>query len=180
MSARDAIGRSSSERINEDGPGDRQPFLTTYRAVAACTREFGRLIDEVLQGVGAYAMTGIEEKPVVRQSPDRCIVQLGPVALTLAWLQNSRDSVALGELLVVGWRGAVAKRAEYSPERARTGPAALPAKELWADVLVARAADEASWVWHIPGNQEERWSSTELAARCVDRLRLAYTEAVAQ
>ena len=177
MSARDAIGRSSSERISDGGPADRQPFLTTYRAVAACTREFGRLVDEVVQGVAALGLAGIDEKPVVRQSPDRCIVQLGPVALTLAWLQNGRDSVALGELLVVGWQGAVAQRAEYSPERARSGPAALSPKELWADVLVAGATDEASWLWHVAGNPDEGRPSTELAARCFERLRLAYAEA---
>ena len=173
MSAKDAIGRSSSERLHDDAGPERQPFLTTYRAGAACTREFGRLIDEVLDGMKALPLAGISEKAVARQSPDRCVVQLGPVALTLGWLQNTRDSVAMGELLVSVWEGAITRRA-YQPERASAANTA-PAMELWTEVFAAKAADEASWLWHSKSG-EESYSSTDLAARCVDRLRVAFVK----
>jgi len=157
---------------------EHQPFLNTYRAVAACAREFARLTDEVLEGVTALADHGILDKPVVRQSPDRCIIQLGPVALTLAWLRGPQDSIATGELLVVVWRGSVAKRPVQSPERAHVNPAGMTATELWTEVFAAEATDEASWLWRAAATGEESWPSSRLAAHVVGRLQLAHGDSV--
>jgi hypothetical protein len=172
------IGSSSAEH-----PGDarqnnyyRQPFLASHKALAACTREFVRLSREVLDGVAALASPTAEEKAVVRQSPERCIIQLGPVALTLAWLRSTHDSVATGELLVIVWRGAVAPRTRHQPERPVTGPAPLAATALWEQVLTAVGDSEASWAWQPRGAEVGQCSSSELATRCVERLRVAYLE----
>src|SRR5687768_12020936 len=155
----------------------RQPFLTSHKALAACAREFARLSREVVDGVAALPGTPAEEKAVVRQSPDRCIVQLGPVALTLAWLRSTHDSVATGELLVIAWRGAVAPRTKnHQPERPVTGPAPLAATALWEQVLTPVGDSEASWAWQPRGTEVGQCSSSELAARCVEQLRVAYEE----
>jgi hypothetical protein len=103
-------------------------------------------------------------------------VQLGPVALTLAWLRSSHDSVAAGELLVIVWRGVVAPRMRHEPERPATRPAPLPATPLWEQVLTVIADSEETWAWQPHDTKIKPCSSTELAARCVERLRVAYLE----
>ena len=155
-----------------------RPFLDTYRALAACTRELARLRAEVVPGVTALTGANAEHKVGVRQSPDRCNVQFGPVALTLAWLRSTQDSVATGELLVIVWRGTVAPRKQHQPERPVKGPAPLPATSLWEQVLTAVGDSETTWAWQPQGTEVAQCSSTELAARCVERLRVAYLESV--
>ena len=172
-------GKSSAQpRLDDRGALERPPFLDTHRALAVCAREFARLCDEIVEGVDALYNAGTVEKPVVRQSPIRCIVQLGPMALTIAWLRSTLDSAAKGELLAIVWRGNVAPRAEQHPERKQAGATAprLPATALWEQVLTATAESEASWAWqtNIPG--DAGYSSTQIAAQCVERLRLAYAE----
>lgn len=170
-------GSSSAERRVDVRDGNyRQPFLDSHRAVAACARELTRLGDEIALGVEALGGADVEHKAVVRQSPDRCIVQLGPVALTLTWLRNNQDSVATGELLVIIWRGAVAPRTQHQPERRSTRPAPLPPTPLWEQVLTPAAENEATWAWQPREADARQCSSTELAAQCVERLRAAYAE----
>src|SRR5437867_3721477 len=81
------------------------PFLSTPRALAACAREFTRLCEGIADTLGASLGETVVDKVVLRQSPERCIIQVGPAALTVAWLRNNRDSVAEGELLIIHWRG---------------------------------------------------------------------------
>lgn len=154
----------------------RQPFLASHKAVAACTREFVRLGREVVDGVAALAGAAAEEKAVIRQSPERCIVQLGPVALTLAWLRSTHDSIAMGELLVIVWRGSVAPRTKHQPERPVIGPAPLGATPLWEQVLTPAGDSEANWAWQPRGTDGARCSSSQLAARCMEQLHVAYLE----
>jgi hypothetical protein len=175
------IGSSSAKRLVDDPNHHRPPFLGSHRALAARAREFGRLSDEVVQGVAALPTANAEEKAVLRQSPDRCIVQLGPVALTVAWLRSTNDSAATGELLVIVWRGTVAPRnKQHQPERPLKGPAPLPATLLWEQVLTAVADSEASWSWQPRDTELAPCSSTELAARCVEQLRAAYLDSDAE
>jgi hypothetical protein len=167
---------SSAYDLVDERPRYGQPFLASHRALAACTRELARLSDEVLSGVAALLGPMAEKKPIVRRSPDRCIVQLGPVALTVAWLRGNHDSVADGELLVIVWRGAVAPRQRHQPERPATGPAPLGATPLWEQVLTPVADGEETWAWQPHDDEVGRCSSAELAARCVGRLGAAYLE----
>jgi hypothetical protein len=153
------------------------PFLASHRALAACARELTRLGDEVVRGVGSLPNAAPVDKATVRRSPDRCIVQLGPVALTIAWLRGTHDAVAAGELLVIVWRGAVAPRPRHQPERPARGPAPLGATPLWEEVLTPSGESEETWAWQPQGDDLiARCSSAALAVRCVGRLRAAYLE----
>lgn len=154
---------------------ERAPFLATSRALSACARELTRLTDTLVRGVGALELSNTGDKPVVRQSPTRCIVQLGPVALTVTWLRPGAGAVEDGELLVILWRGAVAPRGEHCPERAPMQRAPRSATALWEQTLRPVAADEASWVWELAG-EASRHSSSEISELCVTRLRVAYEE----
>jgi hypothetical protein len=160
----------------------RSDFITSYRATAACTRELGRLHDEIVAALGAWrarfaaADATVPEEPVIRRSPARCLVQLGPVALTVAWLQRAQGTVADGELLAVVWRGEVAMRTPQSFERSYERAGASSATALWETVLVASAPSEILWGWASPGAADDAVSSATLAARCVERLCDAYVE----
>jgi hypothetical protein len=162
-----------SEGVERE-PFERAPFLATQRAINACTREIGRLSDALVEGALALQTNSAKDEAKVRQSPGRCIVQLGPVAITVAWLLPSLGSVADGELLVILWRGAVAPRGEQCPERAPLHRPASTATPLWEQTLTPVASSEATWAWKARGEHTDGSSSLDLAACCVDRLRVAY------
>ncbi len=159
--------------------GERQPFLATHRATAVCAREVGRLVEGVR---GAFATTSSTKEPGapdVQVSPDRCVVQYGPVALTVGWLRRPPDTPDVGELLVMIWRGVIARRGAFrDPERgvATTRTATV----LFEHSFVAAAADEASWIWRPATAAEGGFPSTDLAQWCVDKLRLAHAEEMAR
>ncbi len=170
--------RQSDARTNDV----RSDFITSYRATAACTRELGRLHDEIEAALAdwrdrfAAAGASVPEEPVVRRSPARCLLQLGPVALTVAWLQRAQGTVADGELLAVVWRGEVAMRTPQGFERSYDRAGATSATALWETVVVANAPSEVLWGWAPPGEPDDAVSSATLAARCVERLCAAYAE----
>lgn len=155
---------------------DPRSFLSSHRALAVRSREFERLTTATVAGVAElHAMAEHPaEKPVVRRSPDRCLVQSGPFALTLAWLRHTLDSVAEGELLVIVWRGLIAPHGRFGSDLTTT--ACTPVRSatvLWEEAFKASAADEASWLWRPSGADIGGYRSAELAERCVERLRLA-------
>ena len=154
-------------------------YTSSYRANAACVRELTRLHEEIadaLSGAQGPADASIPDEPVVRRSPARCLVQLGPVALTVAWLQRAQGTVADGELLVVVWRGEVAVRTPQGFERAHQHSGASSATALWESVLVVSAKSETEWGWVTAAGEGEALTSAALAQRCVERLRAAHTE----
>lgn len=155
-------------------------YTSSYRANAACSRELARLHEEIASSLADVRVSATaaeaSEQPVVRRSPARCLVQLGPVALTLAWLQRAQGTVADGELLIVVWRGEVAVRTPQGFERAHQQSGASSATALWETVLVVAAESETSWGWAPAGAPAEALSSSALAHRCVERLRAAYAE----
>jgi hypothetical protein len=151
------------------------PFLTTPRAFAPCAREFARLSAEIVDAiVGAFGEL-LPAKIIVRQSPERCIVQVGRVALTVAWLRNTHDSIAEGELLVILWRGIVAPRMHFQPERL-TDPATITATAIGETVFVPEATCEADWMWRPIESTSERYTSADLARARADQLLLIHQE----
>jgi hypothetical protein len=152
-------------------------YTASYRANAACVRELSRLHEEIASTLGSVsADTCPTEPPVVRRSPARCLVQLGPVALTVAWLQRAQGTVADGELLIVVWRGEVAVRTPQGFERAHQQSGASSATALWETVLVVAAASETAWGWAPADSSGDAMSSAALARQCVERLCEAYAE----
>jgi len=159
-------------------------FITSHRATAVCTRELARLHDAIADGLAAWGVgtargsddANLAAAPVVRRTPGRCLVQVGPVALTVAWLQRAQGTVADGELLVVVWRGAVAVQAPRGFERTVDRAGASSATPLWETVLVANAESEAEWAWAPAGVADVALSSAALADQCIERLRAAHGE----
>jgi hypothetical protein len=155
---------------------DPRPFLTSHRALAVRSREFERLTSAAVAGVAGLHALAAEptEKPVVRRSPDRCLIQSGPVALTVAWLRHTLDSVADGELLVIVWRGLIAPHGRFGSDLTTT--ACTPVRSatvLWEEAFKASATDEASWLWRPSAVDIGGYQSAKLAERCVEQLRVA-------
>jgi hypothetical protein len=155
---------------------DVKPPLTAHRAVSVCAREFASVCDAVVQGVMSLHANGLAEKPAVRQAPGRSIIQLGPVAATVAWLRDSSGLIEAGELLVIVWRGAVAPRGEHIPERATVRSSSAPTV-VWEQALGPVATSEAAWRWRPHGQDGDGYTSAEVAAESLERLRLAYLAA---
>jgi hypothetical protein len=171
------ISSTPGERLADDRDRmEHQPFLATHRALAVCTRELERLCTEVVQRARALPGASGGSSLEVRLSPGRCIVQFGPVALTVAWLRSTLDTVADGELLAIVWRGTVAPREVPLPERSSVSRAPRAATVLWEEVLTAVATHEESWRWQSGGTDTESRSSAELAAMFVARLGAAHAE----
>ena len=154
-----------------------KPFLASYRALSVCTRELARLTAMVASGIEEASFALDDQKVVIRQTPARFIVQVGPVALTIAWLRSTLDSAASGELLVMVWRGTVAPYPTHCPERSSAHRTPNVPTAVWEEAFSAVASSEATWLWQHANADAMQYSSTQLAARCVDRLRLAHAHA---
>jgi hypothetical protein len=151
------------------------PFLKTHRAITACARELEALADAAVAEVDAWHSTGIADKPTARRSPKRCVIQVGPVALSITWLPSVGGDIATGELLVVVWHGILGPRPDYHFERVSSGPPPSAAREVWQRVLHPGVVGADSWRW-LEDGQEAAHGQTgaQLAARCVDALRDAF------
>jgi hypothetical protein len=180
----DRIGGADTSTAARDG---HPPYLTSHRATAACARELSRLHDAIAEDLDAWrssladpadgANGRVPDAPVIRRSPARCLVQLGPVALTVAWLQRAQGTAADGELLVVVWHGAVASHTPSGFERARDRVGPRSAVALWEIVLTVAGDRETGLAWTpSPAGADDPMSSSALARRCVERLGAAYLE----
>ena len=142
----------------------RDSFLGSHRAITHLGREFDRLAAEVTKRVATVNRDDVETPLEVNRVPNRCTVQLGPVALTLSWVRTRPDTVATGRLMIIEWEGHVGKAASSG------GPGAVPLRET---VLRADATRVEDWQWRSEDVAGYVYDSNELAAHCVDSLAYA-------
>lgn len=147
-----------------------EAYLGSSRSLPACGRELERLADDISKRANAVDPAIAGSKAEIRRSPGRCIVQLGPVALTVSWVRSRTDTVSEGRLLIVEWDGTVARGPELSFERTPARPASAPAKLVREEVLLADATSERDWRWRPEAASKTKLATGELAARCVDSL----------
>jgi hypothetical protein len=147
-----------------------QAFLATHRGQAAFAREYARLIAAIMADATMIGKLDPERVPVIRQSPERVIVQLGPVAMTVAWLRKGGESAAIGELLFIFWRGTIAPRGGDPTEYNARRRVVVPPTILWEETLIAFALTETAWTWRTAKGDVEGVNSPTLAERCVSRL----------
>jgi hypothetical protein len=148
---------------------DREDFLDSHRALAVCAREFDRLADDISKRVLNLQDEEKGLKADVRRSPGRCIVQLGPVALTISWLRTRAETVSQGRLLIVEWNGTVgANGAQEYVNGVPTVAVTQTAKVVRENVFLPDASDEKSWTWRREGkNGRKAWKSSDLAKSVV-------------
>ncbi len=148
---------------------DKEDFLDSHRALAVCAREFDRLAEDVSKRVTDLEDEAKGLKAHVRRSPGRCIVQLGPVALTISWLRTRAETVSQGRLLIVEWTGTVgANGAQEYVNGVPTVAVTQTAKVVRETVYLAEASDEKSWTWRREGKTGRKaYRSAELAKSVV-------------
>jgi hypothetical protein len=148
---------------------DREDFLDSHRALAVCAREFDRLADDISKRVVDLEDEAKGLKAEVRRSPGRCIVQLGPVALTISWLRTRAETVSQGRLLIVEWNGTVgANGAQEYVNGVPTIAVTQTAKVVRESVFIPDAMDEKSWTWRRDAkNSRKAYRSTDLAKTVV-------------
>ena len=158
---------------------DREDFLDSHRALAVCAREFDRLADDISKRVVNLQDEAKGLKCDVRRSPGRCIVQLGPVALTISWLRTRAETVSQGRLLIVEWNGTVgANGAQEYVNGVPTVAVTQTAKVVRETVFLPDANDEKSWTWRREGkNGRKAWKSSELAKSVVSSVNGTLREA---
>lgn len=155
------------------GP-DRTNFLSSHRAQSVASREFTRVSDAMVASAKRLASLNACEPPVLRLSPERCIIQLGPVALTVAYIRSGSDVPPGGQLLAIIWHGTIAPRGDHTPERIGARRVPPPPVSVWEESLVVSADSEASWHWHPNGVDQAGYTSPELADRCIAQLHQAF------
>jgi hypothetical protein len=163
----DATARATAdERLVRD----RDSYLGSHRSGPACARELERLADDVIQRVESLERDEAAGEIEVRRGAGRCIIQLGPVALTMSWIRSRTDAVIEGRLMIMEWDGIVRRGTDQVPERAPVRHAYQPATLLREDVFVADAATEQTWRWRRDGQALGTYTSRDLAARCMASL----------
>jgi hypothetical protein len=151
---------------------DREDFLDSHRALAVCAREFDRLAEDISKRIVNLEDESKGLKADVRRSPGRCIVQLGPVALTISWLRTRAETVSQGRLLIVEWNGTVgANGAQEYVNGVPTVAVTQTAKVVRETVFVADANDEKSWTWRREGKTGRKaYRSADLAKVCASSI----------
>jgi hypothetical protein len=173
----DATARTANdERLVRD----RDTYLGSHRSGPACARELERLADDVVQRVESIERDEAAGEIEVRRGAGRCIIQLGPVALTMSWIRSRTDAVIEGRLMIMEWDGIVRRGTDQVPERAPVRHTFQPATLLREAVFVADAATEATWRWRRDGHSLGTYTSRDLAARCLASLTARLEEAAVE
>lgn len=157
------------------------PFLKSHRAVTACARELEALADATVAEVNSWTSTAQLDKATAKRTPRRCVIQVGPVALSIAWLPPNSGDLGEGELLVAVWHGVIGVQPQYQFERVTPTPPPSATREVWEEVLHPGVVGTDSWRW-LARNQDSDQGVTgaELAAICVAKLRHAFVSAAAR
>jgi hypothetical protein len=150
-------------------------FLGSSRAVAVCAREFERLADTIAKRATSAAEK-VGAKAEVQRMPDRCLVQLGPVALSVSWVRERVDTVATGRLMIAEWQGTVVRQPRPADMQTATVVNHGPATLMRENILRADATGEPDWLWRREPMEDLGYASRDLAAHCVDSLVLSHQE----
>jgi hypothetical protein len=164
------FNRGPVSDLGDVAAGARETFLATPRATLLCAREFDSLSDHIAARMAAGTSAGELPQADVRRAPGRCIVQLGPVGLTVSWVRARNDTVPDGRLLVIQWLGVVARGISQRPERPIPADPSRTARVLAELQFTADASSEREWFWRDDAPPQVRYRSPDLAERCVTDL----------
>jgi hypothetical protein len=133
------------------------------------------LADAVVAEVNAWTGAAQLDKAKATRTPRRSLFQVGPVALSIAWLPPSSGDLGDGELLVAVWHGVIGVQPQYQFERVTPSPPPSAAREVWEEVLHPGVVAQDSWRW-VAREQPSAQGMTgaELATVCVAKLRHAF------
>jgi hypothetical protein len=159
---------------------DRDAYLGSHRSGPACARELDRLTDDLVDRVESMERPDGAAEIEVKRGAGRCIIQLGPVALTVSWIRARTDAVIEGRLMIMEWDGVVRRGTDHLPERVPVRQTFPPATLLREDVFVADTATELNWRWRRDSRAPGMYTSRDLATRCMASLEARLDESAVE
>ncbi|HTE44654.1 MAG TPA: hypothetical protein VK636_05375 [Gemmatimonadaceae bacterium] len=132
-------------------------FMSEPRALTALRREFDTLTAELERRVKFEGARDGEKKFALHSAPQRLVVQLGAVGLSMSWVADRSGNLADGRLLVIEWEGAVAHGRSMG-----AGQTASPTRER---VFRPEAKSPEDWCWRPEGGDGSAYSSRNLAGQ---------------
>jgi hypothetical protein len=135
-----------------------QTFMSQPRAQSALKREFEMLTSELADRV-KFESDRLGDKQVeMHCAPQRLVVQLGPVGLSMSWVAGRSGNLADGRLLVIEWDGSITHRRHMGGAKT-----ASPTREQTYRP-VANGPDD--WCWRPEDGEGSSYSSRNLAGQC--------------
>lgn len=134
-----------------------QPYMAQPRAQTALRRELDVLTTELASRVKSAGADRTDGHVEFHSSPQRLVVQLGTVGLSLSWVAARSGNLADGRLLVIEWAGAI------THGRGMGGlKTASPTHE---QLFRPEAKGPDDWCWRADGTAGTAYSSRDLAGQ---------------
>jgi hypothetical protein len=143
-------------------------FMSQPRAQTALKREFEMLTTELAERV-KFESDRLGDKQVeMHCAPQRLVVQLGPVGLSMSWVAGRSGNLADGRLLVIEWDGAITHRRHIGGEKT-----ASPTRE---QLYRPEAKGPDDWTWRPETGEGSSYSSRNLAGQCFTSANMGRSE----
>jgi hypothetical protein len=162
-----AAPASSTPESTKTGPAwnEAQPYMAQPRAQTALRRELDTLTTELASRVKSVGGERTDGHVELHCSPQRLVVQLGSVGLSLSWVAARSGNLADGRLLVIEWEGAI------THGRGMGGlKTASPTRE---QLFRPEAKGPDDWCWRAEGMPGTAYSSRDLAGQYFSSAALA-------
>jgi hypothetical protein len=148
-----------------------QPYMSQPRAQTALRRELDALTTELASRVKSVGGDRTDGHVEFHCSPQRLVVQLGSVGLSLSWVAARSGNLADGRLLVIEWAGAIAHGRGMGGLKT-----ASPTRE---QSFRPDAKGPDDWCWRAEGATGTAYSSRNLAGQYFSGAALAGIESAA-
>jgi hypothetical protein len=135
-----------------------QTFMSQPRAQTALKREFEMLTTELAERVKFESDRLGDNQVEMHCAPQRLVVQLGPVGLSMSWVAGRSGNLADGRLLVIEWDGAITHKRHIGGAKT-----ASPTRE---QLYRAEAKGPDDWCWRPETGEGSSYSSRNLAGQC--------------
>ena len=135
-----------------------QSFMSQPRAQSALKREFEMLTSELAERVKSESDRLGDKQVEMHCAPQRLVVQLGPVGLSMSWMAGRSGNLADGRLLVIEWDGPITHRRTMGGLKT-----ASPTRE---QIYRPEAKGPEDWCWKPEGAEASSYSSRSLAGQC--------------
>jgi hypothetical protein len=134
-----------------------QPYMNQPRAQTALRRELDTLTTELASRVKAVSADRADGSVEFHSSPQRLVVQLGSVGLSLSWVAARSGNLSDGRLLVIEWAGSITHGRGMGGSKT-----ASPTHE---QSFRPEAKGPEDWCWRAEGTVGTSYSSRDLAGQ---------------
>jgi hypothetical protein len=145
-----------------DGP---PLYMSQPRAHTALKREFDALTTELAERVKGESDRLGEDQVEMHCAPQRLVVQLGPVGLSMSWVAGRSGNLADGRLLVIEWDGAITHGRQIGGAKT-----ASPTRE---SLYRPEAKGPDDWCWRPETGDGSSYTSRNLAGQCFSSANMA-------